>query len=1023
MEIYLLKKVSQEAFTFKPSLFKLNDELFIFYHTESEGRRIDFFYIKSKESFESWTHPVQIAKNFAGSFFPFMVLYRDKLYVVWQSRPFIETETPVFDIYLSISEDYGNTWTDPVNLTKNSSGEDLKPFIKFANNRLCLIWESDRGGAWGIYYGTYDLSGKPLTEEKKINDSILNAKDAKCIFIGKDLYIFYLDERDGKYRVYYSLRSGMNDFTEEGPITQNEIDITNYYPVSFNNDIYFFCEDKRGIFFQSPDRHVETVNILPFENNFIGRNGKLISWKKPEDSSGIEGYCFSFNNKKIDDPEIVNLPSNILNMKLEINEEGNYYFHIRARDNAGNLSKTVTVPFIADLTFPPAPSIVPLKLDKDGYFNGNSITFRWSVDAQDILGYNYVLSHKKVDISKDIIKTYKNRLNFRLIKGGEWYFNIAALDRAKNVGATSHFRFRLKPIPVKPEEKKSLKIALPWIFSSETFKANPLLNILLYFLLVALLFITFFVTTDILIKYITVKKEVYMEGKEGYGELRKRRLGLRFKFSMLIGVLVLILTVGISVILSYVTVENEKAALSDQMMDKAKLSIENITNVAREGILNNDELFLLSVIAKTMENKDIKYSIILDVNNKVIAHSDINQIGKILNDEFTLNAFKSSKLLVSPGYNPKNIVKIYDLSNPITFTNKRIGTVRIGYSTDSIFETINENRKKSLYSSLIITVVMIIIGIIGAIIMASITIKPIKTLAKGANIIGGGNLEYKIQVTTRDEIGLLADEFNRMTGRLLIYQKEMEKKAKVDEQLEIARNIQQDLIPHEGIDIEGISIDGYYRAASEVGGDYYDFIEIDDKTYGLIISDVAGKGVPASLMMIMIRTMFRSLINSGIKKPAEAVYLINRTLVSDISSDRFATIMFGIFNIQDKIFRYTNAGYGPLLLYKKDKNQCILVDAVRGSIPIGVMADVDFMEENPIRLESGDAIILLTDGIHEARNEKEEEYGLSRLSLIIPAFAQKDAKEISNLIIEDVLKFAGDAEQYDDMALMVMKVK
>ena len=336
---------------------------------------------------------------------------------------------------------------------------------------------------------------------------------------------------------------------------------------------------------------------------------------------------------------------------------------------------------------------------------------------------------------------------------------------------------------------------------------------------------------------------------------------------------------------------------------------------------------------------------------------------------------------------------------------------------------INEARRKNVYSALIVTVVTILVGILGAILMASITIKPIKVLAKGANIIGEGRLDYKIHIKARDEIGLLSDEFNRMTERLIEYQKKMEEKAKLDEQLEIARNIQQDLIPQDGIENEFISINGFYKAAAGVGGDYYDYIQIGNDKYGVIMSDVAGKGVPASLMMIMIRAVFKSLIHSGMSAPSRVVTLMNDTLASDISSDRFATLLFGVFDQENKNFRYTNAGYGPLMVYKKEKNNCVLVDPPKGSVPIGVMPEMEYDEENPISLNVGDSIVLFTDGIHEARNDTDEEYGMERLSHIIPNFADRNSKEMANLIIDDVSRFVGNTEQYDDMTLTVMKVK
>ena len=514
-----------------------------------------------------------------------------------------------------------------------------------------------------------------------------------------------------------------------------------------------------------------------------------------------------------------------------------------------------------------------------------------------------------------------------------------------------------------------------------------------------------------------------MEEKSDVTGIRKKRFGLRFKFSVMVAGLILIVTIGISSILSFVSIENQRRALGNQMMDKALLSLDNMTNVAREGILNNDELLLLSVIAKTMENRDINYSVILDVNNRVIAHSDINERGKILTDEVTRKASESNEILVYPEFISDELEKIYFLSSPVMFAEKKVGYAQIGYSTESIFKTINDARRTNIFSALYVTAVTIIVGIIGAIIMASITIKPIKILAKGVNIIGEGRLDYKIHIKSRDEIGLLSDEFNRMTSRLLEYQNKMQEKAKLDEQLEIARQIQQDLIPQDGIDNKDISIDGFYKAAAGVGGDYYDFVQIGEGKYGVIMSDVAGKGVPASLMMIMIRTVFKSLIQSGLSEPSKIATLMNDTLASDISSDRFATVLFGVFNQHNRLFHYTNAGYGPLLVYKEDKKKCFLINPPKGSVPIGVMPDVEYEEEKPITLGSGDSLFLFTDGIHEARNISEEEYGMKRLSDIIPPMAARASKDMANLIVEDVLRFAGEAEQYDDMTLTVMKVK
>ncbi len=1011
--------IDPKTFSFRPGLFAFDDSLCLFYHTEGEGRRINFFYMFSPDNGISWEGPFKPVSGFAGSFFPVLLKYNNSYRLFWQSRSLETEQAPVFDIYFSSASNLRGPWSDPINLTENPHAEDEKPQILFEQDGFTLIWESDAGGIWSVYCREFDESGRPATDAVKVNKSLANARRVKLLAAGSSVYVFYIDGRDGRNRVYYAKRHD-DGFDEAGPIDGGG-DVIDQFPVAVGDSLYVFWQDDRGIAYNGPDDSVLPVRIEPPMRTYIGRAGLPIVWNPPPDPSGIKGYGYLFNRNAKEVPEFINLSPHIRSLLLEPGEEGSYFFHIVAEDGAGNISETTTVPFVVDLTPPADPEIRPLKQDKNGFYSDNSPVLTWSTPDSDVAGYTYKLSRNRVNLKDPDMRTKKETLRFSQLEGGTWYFNIAAVDRAGNMSQTAHTAFRLKPL-VKEIERKPA-ISTPWTVTQYRSSVQPVLNIMLFIVLCGLGFIVFYTTAEILRRYFSYREGAAMKKDEAGLPIRNKRLGLKFKFSILIGALVLLLTIGISLVMSMVNIEQEQHALANQMMDKASLSVENMTNVAREGILDNDELLLLSVISKTMENRDIKYSIIFDTSRRVIAHSDINEQGKILTDAFSLAAAKATERLVSPDFSPDSLAPMYDIASPVFFAGRRIGTVRLGYSTAGIFATIDAARRKNLINTIIITAATILIGIAGAIVMASITIKPIKILAKGANIVGGGNLNHEIKVKARDEIGLLADEFNRMTARLLVYQREMEEKAKIDEQLDIARRIQQDLIPQTGIDTDALCIEGYYRAAAGVGGDYYDFIEMAGGQYGLIMSDVAGKGVPASLMMIMIRTVFKSLIKSGISNPARVVTLMNSTLASDIASDRFATLLFGVVNTNSMIFSYTNAGYGPLMVYKAEEHGCFLANPTANSVPIGVMPDITYGEENQIKLERGDAMILFTDGIHEARNKSGREYGMKRMAEIVPGFAKNDAQEIANRIIEDVLGFVGDTEQYDDMTLLVMKLK
>lgn len=747
--------VKHENFCFDPGLFFENGTVYIFYHTESEGTKIDFFYTESKGLEGTWSRPFQIARGFSGSFFPSVSFHQGNLYIVWQSRPLSETQLPIFNIYLSVSRDQGKSWSAPVNLTEDTLGENTLPIITFEGDRVNLIWEGERNGVSGIYYREYDLSGTPLSEEVKVNGQYSNARYPARLVVNGDLIVFYLDGRDGNDRMYYSVRKN-GQFEESGPLGMRGKDILSYSEFTRESNLYLLMQEQGGIVFLGPDTGVTPVKILPIKNRYIGKGGVVVKWEDISDSSGIEGYSYSFNREELDEPELINLSPHSRSVNLSIDAEDEYYFHLRVKDGAGNYSATETIPFIGDLTPPPAPDLVPLELDEEGFWEDNSPTFKWSIDADDVAGFNFTLTKNEIALENPRLRTTRKRARYQSVEGGSWYFNVAAVDRAGNIGETSRIALQLKPLP--PPVKKIIKIAPPWILSRETFKTNPILNISLYLVLGGLLFVTFYISTDIILRLMVKGEGVQMEKKSDVAGIRKKRFGLRFKFSIMIVGLILIVTIGISSVLSFVSIENQRRALGNQMMDKALLSLDNMTNVAREGILNNDELLLLSVIAKTMGNKDINYSVILDVNNRVIAHSDINERGKVLTDEVTRKASESNEILVDPDFIPDELEKMYILSSPVIFAEKKVGYAQIGYSTESIFKTINDSRRTNIYSALYVTAVTIIVGIIGAFIMATITIKPIKILAKGVNIIGEGRLDYKIHIKSRDEIGLLSDE-------------------------------------------------------------------------------------------------------------------------------------------------------------------------------------------------------------------------------------------------------------------------
>lgn len=234
----------------------------------------------------------------------------------------------------------------------------------------------------------------------------------------------------------------------------------------------------------------------------------------------------------------------------------------------------------------------------------------------------------------------------------------------------------------------------------------------------------------------------------------------------------------------------------------------------------------------------------------------------------------------------------------------------------------------------------------------------------------------------------------------------------------IAADIQMGLLPEKFISNDEIDIYGFSHAAKGVGGDYYDFSSFQDGKYGVIMSDVAGKGIPASLVMVMISSVYKSFA-SGERSPAEVVSRINNTLVSNVTQERYATVFYFNLDYNKKVVQFTNGAHGPMLLYKKKKDDFEILDT--DGMPMGIVKDSPY-EEKKISVESGDILVLYTDGITEAMNNSRDQYQLERLQADVAELKDEPAKVISDTIYERIQVFIEGAPQHDDESLLIVKI-
>ena len=297
---------------------------------------------------------------------------------------------------------------------------------------------------------------------------------------------------------------------------------------------------------------------------------------------------------------------------------------------------------------------------------------------------------------------------------------------------------------------------------------------------------------------------------------------------------------------------------------------------------------------------------------------------------------------------------------------------------------------------------------------------PIIHEEKSIGVMSVVNRKTKNQQFTESDLSMmetLADQAALAYSQFQLHQESMQKKMG-ERDVNIAGEIQRGLLPTDFKTSEHMDFHGFSYAAKGVGGDYFDYKKFSDKKYGLIMSDVAGKGVPASLVMVMIRSIFTVSSEEG-NPPDRVVDKINKLVASDISEDRYATFLYFIYDADTHVITYSNAANQPLLVYRAEEDDFIELDAE--GMPLGI-TDMAEYELKTSDVKKGDILVLYTDGISEAMDKKRNQYGMDRLKHMIRENKDNSCEVTTKAIYDDIEVFVDGAPQHDDMTLFVSKI-
>jgi serine phosphatase RsbU (regulator of sigma subunit) len=281
--------------------------------------------------------------------------------------------------------------------------------------------------------------------------------------------------------------------------------------------------------------------------------------------------------------------------------------------------------------------------------------------------------------------------------------------------------------------------------------------------------------------------------------------------------------------------------------------------------------------------------------------------------------------------------------------------------------------------------------------------------------------EEEVRQLNRDLEKRVAERTEQLKIAMAKQQQEAQERECIEQELRIARLIQQTLLPKSLPKLPDYDVAAYYRPAREVGVDFYDFLELEDGRLGLVVGDATGHGVPAALMMANTQSVLRAVAQRGGFEPGRILAEVNEVLLTYIPPSIFVTCFYGVLDPQSGRFRYANAGHNlPCCSRRHDEHAATASDLNARGMPLGLMPGMSY-EESETLLASGEGVLFYTDGLIEAHNPQGEMFGTPRLRGVLSEVLES-GRDLSATLMEELGRFTGEEwEQEDDITLLTLE--
>jgi phosphoserine phosphatase RsbU/P len=341
-----------------------------------------------------------------------------------------------------------------------------------------------------------------------------------------------------------------------------------------------------------------------------------------------------------------------------------------------------------------------------------------------------------------------------------------------------------------------------------------------------------------------------------------------------------------------------------------------------------------------------------------------------------------------------------------------------------IFASVGEFSQGKVFGFRLVSVILLLIEIvalmIGVVLTRAIT-STIAELYRATQYVQRGDLTHRVRVERRDQLGMLGESFNSMTGSISRLIEEQKQLQRLENEVSIAREVQNQLFPQKLPVVPGVEIEAICKAARAVSGDYYDFIELSPTQVAIAVADISGKGISAALLMASLQAALRSLLlspGSGQLGTEEIVARLNNHLVRNTGDDRFATFFICVYDSATRLLRYTNAGHLPCFFIAEGRS--IHLDL--GGMVLGVQEDYPFRQGSLV-VPANALLVGYSDGLIEPENVYGEEFGIPRLEDVAMRVQGAPPRNVAEALMNAAEEWAGTADQADDMTVIVARLR